>query len=100
VSDDRLVERVSGRFTCANCGEGYHDTFKQPAVDGVCDKCGSTEFTRRPDDNAETVRNRLEVYHDQTKPLIDYYEAQDKVRRIDGEQPIEDVTQALEKAMT
>jgi len=99
VSDDRLVERVSGRFTCANCGEGYHDTFKQPAVDGVCDKCGSTEFTRRPDDNAETVRNRLEVYHDQTKPLIDYYEAQDKVRRIDGEQPIEDVTQALEKAM-
>jgi len=100
VSDDRLVERVSGRFTCSNCGEGYHDTFKQPAVDGVCDKCGSTEFTRRPDDNAETVRNRLEVYHDQTKPLIDYYEAQDKVRRIDGEQPIEDVTQALEKAMT
>ena len=99
VSDERLVERVSGRFTCANCGEGYHDTFKQPAVDGVCDKCGSTEFTRRPDDNAETVRNRLEVYHDQTKPLVDYYEAQDKVRRIDGEQPIEDVTQALEKAM-
>jgi len=100
VSDDRLVERVSGRFTCSNCGEGYHDTFKQPAVDGVCDKCGSTEFTRRPDDNAETVRNRLEVYHDQTKPLIDYYEAQDKVQRIDGEQPIENVTQALEKAMT
>jgi len=100
VSDDRLVERVSGRFTCSNCGEGYHDTFKQPAVDGVCDKCGSTEFTRRPDDNAETVRNRLEVYHDQTKPLIDYYEAQDKVQKIDGEQPIEDVTQALEKAMT
>ncbi len=100
VSDELLVERVSGRFTCASCGEGYHETFKQPSVDGVCDKCGATEFTRRPDDNAETVRNRLEVYHDQTKPLIDYYEAQDKVRRIDGEQPIEQVTQALEQAMT
>jgi adenylate kinase len=99
VSDDMLVERVAGRYTCANCGEGYHDTFKQPTSPGVCDKCGSTEFTRRPDDKPETVRNRLEVYHEQTKPLIDYYKEQGKVRIIDGEQPIEEVTKALEHAM-
>jgi adenylate kinase len=99
VSDDMLVERIAGRYTCANCGEGYHDKFKQPETDGVCDKCGSTEFIRRPDDNPDTVRNRLDVYHEQTKPLIDYYAKQDKVRVIDGEQPIEEVTKALEQAM-
>jgi len=99
VSDDRLVERVAGRFTCASCGEGYHDKFKQPEVEGVCDKCGGTEFIRRPDDNPETVRNRLDVYHEQTKPLIDYYEQQGKVRMIDGEQSIERVTKDLEEAM-
>ncbi len=99
VSDDLLVERIAGRYTCANCGEGYHDKFKQPETDGVCDKCGSTEFIRRPDDNPDTVRNRLDVYHEQTKPLIDYYKKQDKVRVIDGEQPIEEVTKALEQAM-
>jgi len=99
VSDDRLVERVAGRFTCASCGEGYHDKFKQPEVEGVCDKCGGTEFIRRPDDNPETVRNRLDVYHEQTKPLIDYYEQQGKVRMIDGEQSIERVTKHLEEAM-
>jgi len=99
VDDDLLVERVAGRYTCANCGEGYHDTFKQPEKEGVCDKCGSTEFIRRPDDNPDTVRNRLAVYHEQTKPLIDYYKEQGKVRIVDGEQPIEDVTKALEQAM-
>jgi len=99
VDDDLLVERVAGRYTCANCGEGYHDTFKQPEKEGVCDKCGSTEFIRRPDDNPDTVRNRLAVYHEQTKPLIDYYKEQGKVRIADGEQPIEDVTKALEQAM-
>lgn len=99
VSDDRLVERVAGRFTCASCGEGYHDKFKQPEVEGVCDKCGGTEFVRRPDDNPETVRNRLDVYHEQTKPLIDYYEQQGKVRMINGEQSIERVTKDLEEAM-
>lgn len=99
VSDDMLVERIAGRYTCANCGEGYHDKFKQPETDGVCDKCGSTEFIRRPDDNPDTVRNRLDVYHEQTKPLIDYYRKQDKVRVIDGERPIEEVTKALEQAM-
>lgn len=98
VSNDLLVERVAGRYTCANCGEGYHDTFKQPEKDGVCDKCGSTEFIRRPDDNPDTVRNRLAVYHEQTKPLVAYYEEQGKVRVVDGDQPIEEVTKALEQA--
>jgi adenylate kinase len=59
VDDEAMVERVSGRYTCAACGEGYHDSFKQPADDGVCDKCGGTEMKRRADDNAETVRTRL-----------------------------------------
>jgi adenylate kinase len=99
VSDDLLVDRIAGRYTCANCGEGYHDKFKQPEQEGVCDKCGSTEFIRRPDDNPDTVRNRLAVYHEQTKPLVDYYKEQGKVRVIDGEQPIEEVTKALEQAM-
>jgi len=99
VSDELLVERIAGRYTCAGCGEGYHDKFKQPEKEGVCDKCGGTEFIRRPDDNPETVRNRLEVYHEQTKPLIAYYKEQGKVRIIDGEQSIEEVTSALEEAM-
>ncbi len=99
VSDDMLVERIAGRYTCAQCGEGYHDKFKTPAQEGVCDKCGSTEFIRRPDDTPDTVRNRLAVYHEQTKPLVDYYKQQGKVCVIDGEQPIEEVTKALEQAM-
>jgi predicted nucleic acid-binding Zn-ribbon protein len=74
VDDAAMVAPVSGRYTCATCGEGYHDEFKQPAVAGVCDKCGGTEFTRRADDNAETVRARLAAYHAQTAPLIAYYE--------------------------
>ncbi len=99
VGDEVLVERIAGRYTCAHCGEGYHDKFKQPETAGVCDKCGSTEFIRRPDDNPDTVRNRLSVYHEQTKPLVDYYREQGKVRVIDGEQSIEEVTKALEHAM-
>jgi len=75
VEDDAMIARVSGRYTCAACGEGYHDQFKQPKAAGVCDKCGGTEMKRRPDDNAETVRTRLEAYHAQTAPLIDYYRA-------------------------
>jgi adenylate kinase len=75
VDDAAMVERVSGRYTCAACGEGYHDSFKMPAVAGVCDKCGGTEMKRRADDNAETVRTRLQAYHAETAPLIDYYAA-------------------------
>ncbi|MEM7176807.1 MAG: adenylate kinase [Pseudomonadota bacterium] len=99
VDDDLLVHRVSGRYTCANCGEGYHDTEKKPAVEGVCDKCGSTEFKRRADDNAEAVRTRLTAYHSDTAPLITYYDAQGKIRTVDGMAPIEEVTRALVDAL-
>ena len=82
VDDDAMVERVSGRYTCANCGEGYHDTFKVPAKAGVCDKCGGTEFKRRADDNAETVRERLAAYHAQTAPLIAHYDRLSVLERV------------------
>ena len=84
VDDAEMVVRVSGRYTCANCGEGYHDLYKKPAVNGVCDKCGATEFKRRSDDNAETVGARLEAYHEQTAPLITYYDGQGALRRVDA----------------
>lgn len=84
VEDAAMVTRISGRYTCAGCGEGYHDEFKQPAVDGVCDKCGGTEMKRRADDNAETVASRLEAYHAQTAPLIAYYEGKGSLERTDA----------------
>ncbi len=95
VEDEAMVERVSGRYTCAKCGEGYHDSFKQPAVDGTCDKCGGTEFKRRADDNAETVRSRLEAYHAQTAPLIDYYDAKGVLQRVDAMGDIDAIAQGL-----
>jgi adenylate kinase len=84
VDDAAMVERVSGRYTCAKCGEGYHDSFKTPAVEGVCDACGSTEFKHRADDNAETVGARLSAYHDQTAPLIAYYDGKGALQRVDA----------------
>lgn len=96
VEDDAMVERVSGRFTCAACGEGYHDSFKTPAKDGVCDKCGGTEMKRRADDNAETVRTRLQAYHAQTAPLIAYYAGRDSLVTVDAMASITDVEAALE----
>jgi adenylate kinase len=99
VDDEAMVERISGRFTCAKCGEGYHDRFKRPKVDGVCDVCGSTEFTRRADDNAETVRQRLKAYHSQTKPIVAYYDARGLVRRVDGMRPIDEVTAVILAAL-
>jgi adenylate kinase len=99
VDDQAMVERISGRFTCAKCGEGYHDSFKRPKVDGVCDVCGSTEFTRRADDNAETVRQRLKAYHSQTTPIIAYYDARGLVRRVDGMRPIDEVTAEILAAL-
>lgn len=95
VSDDQLVKRISGRFTCASCGEGYNDFFRIPKAQGVCERCGSTDFTRRSDDNPETVRERLQVYHKQTKPLIEYYRCRGKLHVIDGELPIEEVNRQI-----
>ncbi|WP_394356734.1 adenylate kinase, partial [Sedimentitalea todarodis] len=84
VDDAAMVTRISGRFTCGGCGEGYHDTFKAPEVAETCDKCGSTDMKRRADDNAETVASRLVAYHDQTAPLIAYYKDKDVLRSIDA----------------
>jgi adenylate kinase len=95
VEDAAMVARVSGRFTCAGCGEGYHDAFKRPTAEGVCDACGGTEFTRRADDNAETVRARLEAYHAQTAPLIAFYEERGQLRSIDAMGGIDRVSAAL-----
>ncbi|WP_421989471.1 adenylate kinase [Roseococcus sp.] len=100
VDDAKMVERISGRYTCAKCGEGYHDTFKQPKTAGVCDVCGGTEFTRRADDKAETVGARLAAYHRQTAPLLPYYEAQNKLRSVDGMAEMSAVTSDLERILT
>ena len=95
VDEDALVERITGRFTCAKCGEGYHDKFKQPKVAGTCDQCGSTEFRRRPDDNEETVRTRMVEYRAKTAPILPIYEARGLLQRVDGMADIDDVTAAI-----
>lgn len=95
VDDAAMVTRISGRTTCAGCGEGYHDSFKQPTVPGTCDKCGSTEFKRRADDTAETVAARLDAYHAQTAPLIDYYAAQHALIGINAMGGINDIAGKL-----
>lgn len=96
VDEAALVERITGRFTCADCGEGFHDSFKRPKVEGVCDVCGSKNFKRRADDNAETVKQRLEEYRKKTAPIIPHYEPQSIVRRVDGMASIEVVSDAIE----
>jgi adenylate kinase len=102
VDDEALVERIAGRFACANCGEGYHDRYKLPKVKGVCDRCGGTELIRRKDDNEEVVRARLKAYHVETEPLIDYYKRQGKVRAVDSLADIgtvaKEIGQALDEA--
>jgi adenylate kinase len=95
VDDAAMVGRIAGRSTCAACGEGYHDEFKQPAVAGVCDKCGGTEFKRRADDKAETVAERLRAYHAQTAPLIAHYAAHGVLERVDAMQDIDAVAGGL-----
>jgi adenylate kinase len=84
VDEDALVERISGRFACAKCGAGYHDKFQRPKKEGVCDVCGGTEFTRRKDDNAETVKARLKAYREQTAPILPYYKNKGLLQRVDG----------------
>lgn len=96
VDEDALVERITGRFTCAKCSAPYHDVFKRPKVDGVCDVCGSTEFVRRPDDNEETVRTRLAEYRAKTAPILPYYEERDLVRRVDGMGSVDDVAEEID----
>jgi adenylate kinase len=96
VPDAPIVERITGRFTCAKCGAGYHDKFQRPKADGVCDVCGGTEMVRRADDNAETVTKRLAAYHEQTAPLIPYYQGKGSYHLVDGTQDISDVTKSLE----
>lgn len=99
VDDEVLTERIAGRYTCANCGAGYHDTLLQPKTEGVCDRCGSTEFKRRPDDNPETVRTRLQAYYKETSPLLGYYYAKKLLRSVDGMADIDTVTAEIEAVL-
>ena len=100
VDEDALVERITGRFTCASCGTGYHDVYKQPATAGTCDKCGSHEFKRRPDDNEETVRTRMTEYRAKTAPILPLYEARGIVARVDGMAHIDEVTAEIERIVS
>mgnify|MGYP003116980661 FL=1 len=96
VDEDALVARITGRFTCGNCGQGYHDTFKQPVKSGVCDVCGSTDFKRRPDDNEETVRTRMSEYRAKTQPILPIYEERGIVNTVDGMGSMDAVSGAIE----
>jgi len=96
VDEDALVDRITGRFTCASCGEGYHDRYKLPKVAGTCDVCGSHEFKRRADDNEEAVRTRMAEYRGKTAPILPIYEARGLVSRVDGMAPIAEVGKAID----
>ncbi|WP_299146673.1 adenylate kinase [uncultured Tateyamaria sp.] len=100
VDDAAMVERISGRYTCAGCGEGYHDSFKIPAKAGVCDSCGGNEMKRRADDTVEAVGARLEAYHAQTAPLITYYDGQGVLQRVGAMGPIDEVATTLGRVVT
>jgi len=100
VDDAAMVERISGRYTCGGCGEGYHDSFKQPSQAGKCDKCGGTEMTRRADDNAETVASRLEAYHAQTAPLIAYYGGKGVLKTTNAMGGIDDIARDMAAIVT
>ena len=97
VDEDALVERITGRYTCATCGKGYHDKFEQPKLSGVCDKCNGTEFKRRPDDNEETVRTRMAEYRAKTAPILPIYEERGIVSRVNGMAEMDHVTAAIER---
>jgi len=99
VDEEALTERIVGRYTCAKCGAGYHDKFQKPKVAGVCDTCGSKEFTRRADDNAETVRTRLEAYRKQTQPILPYYRSKGILKSVDGMAEIDEVARQINKIL-
>ena len=99
VDEEALIERIVGRFSCADCGAGYHDQFKRPRQEGVCDQCGSRNFTRRADDNRETMIARLAAYHEQTAPIIPHYEAGGRFARVDGSGGIDTITAAIVAAL-
>jgi adenylate kinase len=99
VDDDALTERITGRYSCAKCGAGYHDKYQRPKVDGVCDECGSTEFKRRADDNEETVRQRLAAYHAVTEQILPFYREKSILRSIDAMAPIDVVTKQIEDVL-
>ena len=96
VDEEALVDRITGRFSCANCGAGYHDRFKLPKVDGICDQCGGREFKRRPDDNEQTVRTRMAEYRAKTAPILPCYQERGLVRQVDGMAPVEQVADAID----
>lgn len=99
VDTEALVERITGRFTCAKCGRGYHDKFDRPKKAGICDVCGGTEFIRRADDNEKTVRDRLGVYNRQTAPLVAYYAGKGSLRTVDGMADIADVSRQIQEVL-
>ncbi len=99
VPDERIVERICGRYTCADCGAVYHDSFNPTSVEGVCDSCNSSNFKRRADDNADTVLSRLGAYHEQTSPLANWYDSQGIFHRIDGDRAIDEITNDILSAL-
>lgn len=100
VDEAALVDRLSGRYTCARCGASFHDRYSQPRHDGVCDGCGNTEFVRRADDRPEAVKARFQVYRDQTAPILPYYRKRGILRRVDGMAPVEEVTRQIDRILT
>lgn len=96
VDDEAMVNRITGRYSCSSCGAGYHETLQKPKVEGICDNCGSNEFKYRDDDNAETVRERLNSYHQQTAPVLEYYIEKDILKGVNGMAPINQVEDQLE----
>ena len=99
VDEKALTERIVGRYTCAKCGAGYHDSFQKPKAAGVCDVCGGSEFTRRADDNAETVKTRLEAYRKQTQPILPYYRAKGVLKQVDGMAEIDEVARQIGRVL-
>ena len=99
VDEEALVDRITGRYSCTNCGAGYHDRYQQPKTEGVCDHCGSTDFKRREDDNEQTVRSRMQAYRDQTAPILPYYEKQGKLKQVDGMAEIDEVTAQIKQIL-